>query len=191
MKTALALSALLSMPLQAATQAPRAQQVLTESYESADIDADGSLRIVTSDHKAITVRKEGSPRAGESFGRQTSFGMPVISDDRRAVGATAMFGNCCTSYDIPLQLVIYSRGKTHRFDGGLAIFDWHFADGGRRVVFSQQTVHFSCTVHWELRDVATERLLAATDIPESCGQSPNPATVKVPRWLTGQVSGLK
>ena len=53
---------------------------------------------------------------------------------------------CCTSYDIPLQLVIHSGGVTHRFEGGLAIFDWHFADGGRRVVFSQQTVPFACSV---------------------------------------------
>lgn len=42
-----------------------------------------------------------------------------------------MFGNCCTSYDIPLQLVVHSGGKTHRFEGGSAIFDWHSltADG--------------------------------------------------------------
>jgi hypothetical protein len=115
----------------------------------------------------------------------------VVSKDRRAVGATALFANCCTSYDVPLQLVIYSGGKTHRFEGGLAIFDWHFADGGRRVVFSQQTVHFACSVHWELRDIATERVLAATDIPEACGQDPHPPKVNAPTWVTGAVSGLR
>jgi hypothetical protein len=115
----------------------------------------------------------------------------VLSDERLAVGAQAMFGNCCTSYDIPLQLVIYSRGKTHRFEGGLAIFDWHFADGGRRVVFSQQTVHFACSVHWELRDIASERLMATADIPEVCGYVPDPPKVKVPKWVTGTVSGFK
>ena len=102
-----------------------------------------------------------------------------------------MFANCCTSYDIPLQLVIHSSGKTHRFEGGLAIFDWHFADGGRRVVFSQQTVHFGCSVHWELRDIASERLLAQVDIPEPCGQDQNPPKVKVPAWVTGAISGFK
>jgi hypothetical protein len=122
---------------------------------------------------------------------QTAFEKPVLSDDRRAVAASALFGNCCTSYDIPLQLVIYSRGRTHRFEGGLAIFDWHFADGGRRVVFSQQTVHFTCSVHWELRDIASERLLATVDIPEMCGQVPDPPKVRVPKWVTGQVSGFK
>jgi hypothetical protein len=73
----------------------------------------------------------------------------------------------------------------------LAIFDWHFADGGRRVVFSQQSLHFTCSVHWELRDIASERLVATADIPEVCGQQPNPPKVKVPPWVTGTVSSVK
>jgi hypothetical protein len=191
MKTALALIALVSVPLLAFADALRPGQVQAETYESVDLDSDGNLRIATSEHKTITVPKGGTPRAGKSFGNQTAFEKPVLADDRRAVGAQAMFGNCCTSYDIPLQLVIYSRGKTHRFEGGLAIFDWHFADGGKRVAFSQQTVHFTCSVHWELRDIATERLVAKADIPEPCGQIPDPPKVKVPRWVTGTVSGIK
>src|SRR5262249_4945917 len=151
----------------------QASPASTESYQSADIDADGNLRIRTVDRRTIVVPKGGFPIAGEVFGKQTAFENPEVSEDRRAVGAQAMFVNCCTSYDIPLQLVVHSGSKTHRFEGGLAIFDWHFVDGGRRVVFSQQTVHFSCTVHWELRDVASERLLATADIPEQCAQGPD------------------
>jgi hypothetical protein len=195
MKTASILLVVALITLQAAAQTPRSRQAprasSTERYESADIDADGNLRILTSDRKTIVVPKGGFPKAGESFGNQTAFQNPVLSEDRRAVGAQAMFVNCCTSYDIPLQLVIYSSGKTHRFEGGLAIFDWHFADKGRRVVFSQQTVHFACSVHWELRDIASERLVATADIPEVCGQIPDPPKVKVPKWVTGTVSGFK
>src|SRR5436190_4205836 len=196
MKTACALLVVALITIQAASQIPRSRQAptqpaaSTETYESVDIDADGNLRILTTEQRTIIVPKVGSPKAGESFGKQTAFEKPVLSDDRRAVGAQAMFGNCCTSYDIPLQLVIYSGGKTHRFEGGLAIFDWHFADRGRRVVFSQQTVHFTCSVHWELRDVASERLVATADIPEVCGQIPDPPKVKVPKWVTGTVSGF-
>ena len=167
------------------------RQAVAETYESADIDADGRLRIVTTEHKTIVVPKGGFSRAGETFGTQTEFGGPLISADKRAVGAQAMFANCCTSYDIPLQLVVYSLGKTHRFEGGLAIFDWHFVDGGRRVAFSQQTVHFACSVHWELRDVATERLVAEADIPETCGENPDPPAVKVPQWVGANLSGIK
>jgi hypothetical protein len=184
----------LMVALSASSQTPRSQQApttSTETYESVDIDSDGNLRIQTSTQRTIIVPKGGSPSAGDTFGKQTAFEKPAVSEDRRAVGAQALFGNCCTSYDIPLQLVIYSNGKTHRFEGGLAIFDWHFADGGRRVVFSQQPVHFTCSVHWELRDVASERLVARVDIPEVCGQDQTPPKVKVPSWVTGTVSGFK
>ena len=192
MKTVSVLVMLALISFEAAPQKPRqVPTASTETYESADIDADGNLIIRTSEQKTIIVPKGGSPKSGESFGRQTAFGKPVLSDDRRAVGAQAMFANCCTSYDIPLQLVIHSGGVTHRFEGGLAIFDWHFADGGRRVVFSQQTVHSGCSIHWELRDIASERLLATADIPEVCGQIPNPPKVEVPKWVTGTVSGFK
>ena len=194
MKTAFILLVVTLITIQAAAQTPRSRQAptaSTETYESVDIDPDGNLRILTSEQRTLIVPKGGSSKAGESFGKQTAFENPVLSDDHRAVGAQAMFANCCTSYDIPLQLVIYSSGKTHRFEDGLAIFDWHFADGGRRVVFSQQTVHFTCSVHWELRDIASERLVATVDILEGCGEIPNPPKVKVPSWVTGNVSGLK
>jgi hypothetical protein len=180
--------------LGAAAQTPRSERASsasTEVYASAAIDGDGNLRILTSKQRTIIVRRGGPPKTAELAGRQTAFGMPVLSEDDSAVGAPALFANCCTSYDIPLQLVVYSRGKTHRFEGGLAIFDWHFADGGRRVVFSQQTVHFACAVHWELRDVASEKLLAAADVPEPCGQAPTPQQVKVPEWVTGTASGFR
>lgn len=192
-KTACLLLAVRVIALQAAAQsAPQtASPRLTDTYASAAIDAVGNLRIVTTDRKVVVVPKGGPPGAAASSGRQTTFDMPVISEDRSAVAAPALFKNCCTSYDIPLQLVVYSQGRTHRFEGGLAIFDWHFADGGRRVVFSQQTVHFACSVHWELRDVASERLVAAADLPEPCGEAPNPPPVKAPEWVTGKVSGFR
>ena len=194
MKTVFVLLVIALSTIQPATQTPGSRQAATpatETYKSVDIDADGNLRILTSEQRTIIVPKGNSPMAGESFGKQTAFERPVLSEDRHAVGAQGMFGNCCTSYDIPLQLVIYSNGKTLRFDDGLAIFDWHFVDGGRRVAFSQQPVHFTCSVHWELRDIASERLVATADIPQACGQTPDPPKVKVPQWVTETVSGFK
>jgi len=163
-----------------AQQSPAASR---ESYTSATIDAAGRLRIVTSDRRTIVIRKLARSRTHDSSGAQTSFDDPVISQDRHAVAAAALFGNCCTSYDIPLQIVVYSGGRLHRFEGDLPIFDWHFEGGGSRIAFSQQTVHFACSVHWELRDIATERRLEQVDIPEPCGQAPDPPTVAVPSWV--------
>ena len=128
MKTACALLVVALITIQAAAQIPRSRQAptqpaaSTETYESVDIDADGNLRILTSEHRTVIVPKGGSPKAGESVGKQTAFGKPVLSDDRRAV--------------------------------------------------------------------ASERLVATADIPEVCGQIPDPPKVKVPKWVTGTVSGF-
>jgi hypothetical protein len=182
----------LATTIQAAAHVRSGTNAAVETYASADIDSMGNLRILTST-KTITVPKDGLiDMGGKSIEQQTAFEKPVLSDDRRAVGAQALFANCCTSYDIPLQLVIYAQGKTHRFSATQgAIFEWHFADAGKRVVFSQEAVHFGCVVHWELRDIATERLLAAANVPTPCSQIPNPPNIKVPIWVAGSVSGVK
>jgi hypothetical protein len=83
-----------------------------------------------------------------------------------------------------LQLVVYANGKVHRFTGiGLPIFRWHFADGGTRVAFGQEPVHFSCSTHYELRDIKSEQLIASADIPEPCGEAPVPRVVRIPQWV--------
>ncbi len=101
MRTAFVLLVVALVTIQAAAQTPPTRQAPTasrETYESVSLDADGNLRILTSDRRTVIVPKGGFPEAGEPFGKQTAFERPVISDDRRAVGAQAMFGNCCTSY---------------------------------------------------------------------------------------------
>jgi hypothetical protein len=150
-----------------------AQQV--ETYESAEVDPNGNLRITMSDGRTITLVKEGE---------QSSFRNPTVSPDRTAVAAQADYPNCCTSYDIPLQLVVYAKGKVHRFKGiGLPIFQWHFTDGGTRVAYGQETVHFACETHYELRDIQSERLVDSADIPQPCGQRPHPPHTTIPNWV--------
>ena len=152
---------------------PSAQR--RETYLSASIDPSGRLAITTADGRAIVVPKEGE---------QTSFGEPTVSADRTAAGAQAYYANCCTSYDIPLQLVVYSSGKAHRFTGNkLPIFQWHFADAGTRIAFGQEPVHFGCEIHYELREIDSERLIDSAEVPQPCGLRPSPAETFVPQWV--------
>jgi hypothetical protein len=148
-----------------------------ETYRSAVVDSAGRLAIQTTDGRRIIVRKAKD---------QTTFANPVISPDRTAVGAQAEFPNCCTSYDIPLELVIYSAGQVHRLTGiGLPIFQWRFEDQGSRVAYSQETVHFSCETHYELRDVRTRRLIDSADVPEECrGEKPDLTSIRIPSWVS-------
>jgi hypothetical protein len=161
------------------------------TYRSADVDADGSLHAVSSDGKALVVAKTAGMPGSPDLGPQTSFGDPVLSDDRLAVAVQANFANCCTSYDIPMQIVVVTNGLVHRFGAELPAFDFHFVDGSRRIAFGMQTVHFACTVSWELHDVRTEKLVARADIPQECGTVPHPPDVQVPSWVSGNVSGIE
>ncbi|MES2307006.1 MAG: carboxypeptidase-like regulatory domain-containing protein [Gemmatimonadota bacterium] len=150
-------------------------------YRSATIDQRGELVIVSRQGRAIRVPKRG---------KQTSFGSPELSADSTAVAVPALFANCCTSYDIPLELVVYAAGRTHRFTGdGLPIFQWGFVDGGRRVAFGQEPVHFGCEIHYELHDVASEKLVDSADVPEPCGQRPDPVIGELPAWVAGLRAG--
>jgi hypothetical protein len=153
----------------------RTRALAPETYVSATVDANGDMAITRADGHVIVVPKDGEQRA---------FSTPKVSGTGRAVGAQAMFGNCCTSYDIPLQVVVLLEGKVHRFTGiGLPMFQWGFADNGARIAYGQETVHFSCATHYELRDIRTERLIESIDVPRPCGQNPSPRPVKVPRWV--------
>ena len=146
-----------------------------EMYQSAALDTNGNLSIVATNGGTVTVRKEGE---------QTTFAAPVISSSKAAVGAQAMFPNCCTSYDIPLQVMVYAAGKVHRFTGiNLPIFEWAFTADGKRVAYGQEPVHFGCATHYELRDIESERLVDSVDIPQACGQIPDPKPVAIPPWV--------
>ena len=146
-----------------------------DTYASADVDANGGLRITTSSGLVVVVRKQGE---------QSSFRRVTLSPDRSAVAAQAEYPSCCTSYGLPLELVVYSQGTVHRFKGiGLPIFRWHFADGGDRIAYGQEPVHFGCEIHYELRDIESERLIDSADVPQSCGQRPDPPETAVPKWV--------
>ena len=106
---------------------------------------------------------------------QTGFSTAAISADRTTVGWLALYPNCCTSYPVPLVLVIYRDGKVLRtFKNSMAIWAWHFEAGGRQVAFEQESVHGHHGVHYELHDIDSGRLLGRYD------GDPKP---DAPRWV--------
>ena len=142
-----------------------------ETYIQTEVGADGQLRIVTKDRREIVPKKEPD---------QVAFEMPRISPDGRAVGWLALYPNCCTSYPIPLKLVIYASGKLRTFTGsGLPIWRWCFQAGRKQVAFEQETVHGGIGVHYELRAVTTGRLVANYDPDRNSDTIGHP-----PKWVT-------
>jgi hypothetical protein len=130
----------------------RAGFAAQEMYLGAEIDQQGQLHIVTSQGREIVPDKEED---------QVGFDKAAISADRRAVGWLALFPNCCTSYPIPLKLVIHVNGRQQTFSGiGLPVWRWAFSEDGNQVAFQQETVHGGLGVHYELRDISTGHLVS-------------------------------
>ncbi len=111
------------------------------------------------------IHGDGSQYQSTAQPGEVGISHPAISEDKTAVGWLVDFDNCCTSYSLSLPLVVYMPGKpprTYKGDGR-AIFGWHFVAGGKQVAFYQSFPHGNPVAHFELREVATGRLVSKWD----------------------------
>jgi hypothetical protein len=118
-------------------------------------DADGRVHIVNSAGRDVTIPKEKD---------QVRCDEPGIAEDKRTAGWLVDYENCCTSYPIPLTLVIYRDGRIQRrLQPGLMIFDWRFVERGRKIALSQGTVHGMTRRSLSLYNARTGRVLQTWD----------------------------
>ena len=108
--------------------------------------------VSTRDRRQIVVAKDAD---------QVGLDGLAVSSDHSAVGWLAMYPNCCTSYPVPLKLMVYSGGRLQVLSANeLPIWYWSFRNGAREVCYQQETVHGGFGVRYERREVATGKLLA-------------------------------
>ncbi|NUS39551.1 MAG: hypothetical protein HOQ02_11085 [Lysobacter sp.] len=145
-------------------------------YRAAALQPDGRLRLTTTQGAVVwaPLDHEGEPEP------QSEFSEPRIAPDGRTVGWLALYPGCCQSYAIPLSLVLFRDGKVLRgmTGAGMPVWHWRFIDGGRQVAFVQRPTHGAAPDHYELRDVASGRLLAEFDHDEGDARP-------LPRWARG------
>ena len=123
------------------------------AIERAFAEHDGSVHVMKSGGQTDSVPKEKD---------QVGSSMIKIAEDGRTVGWTVLYDNCCTSYPIPLLLVIYKDGKVQQRlnKGGQMIYDWGFRASGKQVAFCTGTTHGDSGGHCELHDAITSRTIA-------------------------------
>jgi hypothetical protein len=145
-------------------------------YRAADVLPDGRLRLTTTTG-AITwaprdTRGENAPQAGFEEAR--------VAPDHATVGWLALYPGCCQSYPIPLELKVFRDGRVIRSLTGadMPIWHWRFVDHGRFVAFVQRPTHGAAPDHYELRDIASGRLLAEFDHDEG-------DNAPLPKWARG------
>src|SRR5262245_62715246 len=152
--------------LVAGTDTASAQQ----TYRRADIDSTGQLRILLSTGHVLRPPKDSD---------QVSFDQVALSADHRIVGWVADYPNCCTSYPIPLKLVLLRTGGARTvIHNGRPIWQWAFAANGRSVVIRQAPVHGAGPVNYELRDIRTGRVIAT--VQTEADSTPSTA---FPQWV--------
>jgi hypothetical protein len=74
-----------------------------------------------------------------------------LAEDAQTSGWLVNFENCCTSYPIPLALVIFRDSRIRReIKPGLMIYDWDFREHGRQAALCDGTVHGNPVAHCAL-----------------------------------------
>lgn len=130
------------------------------------------------------VDVDGQRVAAPVLADQTGFAAPQVSPDGRYVGWLALYPNCCTSYDIPLMLVVVDADRRiRRFEGsGQAIFAWCFTPGSAAVAYMQTVLHGSNHAHFAWHSLRDGRRLARYDYPDE--PADNAAARKAaPPWV--------
>jgi hypothetical protein len=153
-----------------------------DRYVRATVDDDGQLRIRTADGQTIEPPKERE---------QVGFSRPQISPNGEAVGWLAEYPNCCTSYPIPLKLIILRNGNLRPFTGnGLPVWHWGFQADGAQFAMQQETVHGGLGIHYELHDVISGSLIAEYDPAVGPDNRTVPSQI-IPKWVKELDSPLR
>jgi hypothetical protein len=146
------------------------------TYRRADVDATGQLRIVLASGHAVRPPKDSG---------QVAFAQVAISADHRTIGWVALYPNCCTTYPIPLELVLLRAGGGRTvIAGALPIWQWAFSPGGQRVVLRQAPVHGAAPMLYELHDIRTGRLIASTEVDAG-------TSAALPAWVRAALPDRK
>jgi hypothetical protein len=133
---------------------------IAAAIERIDVASD-QLEVVHQDGTRFKPIREASRDSIQQF---ADFSQPAISPDRRLAGWLLEYGNCCTSYPIPLVLVIYQAGQeVRRIEDGLMMYEWYFWADGREAVYHADTVHGNFNPHAVRIDIATGNELARFD----------------------------
>ena len=123
----------------------------------------GPLHIIYSDGTEIvkTLPALKASTEKETVFNAVGFSNVQLAEDRQTLGWTIDVENCCTSYPIPLNLVVF-RGKQilHTFSLGQMIWGWKFVQGGKKLEIVSGTVHGSDVGDYQLYDVKTGKLIS-------------------------------
>jgi hypothetical protein len=125
----------------------------------------GPLHIIYSDGAEI-VKALPPPKAStekEAVFNAVGFSNVQLAEDRQTLGWTINVENCCTSYSIPLSVVVFrDKQVLHTFRQGQMVWNWKFLQGGKQVEAVFGPTHGTDVGDNRLYDVKTGKLISET-----------------------------
>jgi hypothetical protein len=123
----------------------------------------GPLHVIYSD-RTETVQTLPPLKAStdkEIVSNAVGFSGVELAQDRKTLGWTINVENCCTSYSIPLSVVVLQHKRVlHTFDQGQMVWGWMFLEGGKQVAVVFGATHGPEVGDYRLFDVKTGKLLS-------------------------------
>jgi hypothetical protein len=141
----------------------------------------GPLHIIYDDGTEVvqTLPPLKASTEKETVSNTVGFSDAHLAADRQTLGWTTDVENCCTSYPIPVSVVVFRHGKVlHTFAQGQMVWSWMFFRGGEGVAVVFGPTHGSEVGDYRLYDVQTGKLISEV-LGDQDTQSLKPAA---PEW---------
>jgi hypothetical protein len=134
-----------------------AEPIANSGYET------GPLHIIYGDGTEVV---QTLPPLKASTDREIAFNAVGFSgvelaQDRQTLGWTINVENCCTSYPVPLSVVVFQHKQVlNTFAQGQMVWSWMFLETGKRVAVVFGPTHGPEVGDYRLYDVKTGKLMS-------------------------------
>lgn len=137
---------------------------------------------LAADGRHLTIKTvRGKMAAPKTEAAQQGYNQPLVASDGRAVGWLALSPSCCTSYPLPLALVVLdARRRPIRFEESPPIWAWKFELANTAVAYRQRTTHGSSTITYKLVRIRGREVLEEYECFSEDASSPS---AEVPGWV--------
>jgi hypothetical protein len=137
---------------------------------------------LSADGASLVVRKaDESFPAPKTEAEQEGYAQPQVSRDGKVAGWVALNASCCTSYPLPITLVLLRADRSMvRIDEVLPIWAWKFEQDGTAVAYRQRTTHGTSTITYKLIRIRDRKLIGQYECFSEDASSESP---HVPNWV--------
>ena len=123
----------------------------------------GPLHIIYSDGTEIvqTLPPLKPETDEETVFAAVGFSGVELAEDQPTLGWTINVQNCCTSYSVPLSVVVFQHKQVlHTFHQGQMVWSWMFLEGGKQVAVVFGPTHGPEVGDYQLYEVKTGKLIS-------------------------------